>query len=300
MKTEDIDKKIGMPNVDEEWAKFEREVIGEETKPRKRAIVGWTVGIAASIALLAGIFFWGNGTEKPTDSSGDLAQANNTQTQENNHAADGDESLKDTTRNSKSQENRNNPRDVFEETVTNNKKSNPTGELLAQATPSKNPKMEEQVPLPDKKTENSSVFSVVEQSPHFRGGYVGLQDFIKQHLQYPPTAQAYGANGRVIMLFKIDSLGYISEVKSAGHILKYDTLLMSRESEARQIELEKQIVQELEQECARVIALMPRWAPGRIRGKSVSTKYSLPFNFKPSEFLEKASDADSTGKPQPK
>jgi hypothetical protein len=31
MKTEDIDKKIGMPDVDAEWAKFEREVIGEET-----------------------------------------------------------------------------------------------------------------------------------------------------------------------------------------------------------------------------------------------------------------------------
>ena len=41
MKTEDIDKKIGMPDVDEEWAKFEREVLGEEeTKPQKRVFVG--------------------------------------------------------------------------------------------------------------------------------------------------------------------------------------------------------------------------------------------------------------------
>lgn len=28
MKTEDIDKRIGMPDVDAEWTKFEREVIG--------------------------------------------------------------------------------------------------------------------------------------------------------------------------------------------------------------------------------------------------------------------------------
>ena len=42
MKTEDIDKKIGMPDVDEEWAKFEREVLSEETKTRKRVFVGWT------------------------------------------------------------------------------------------------------------------------------------------------------------------------------------------------------------------------------------------------------------------
>ena len=28
MKTEDIDKRIGMPDVNTEWTKFEREVIG--------------------------------------------------------------------------------------------------------------------------------------------------------------------------------------------------------------------------------------------------------------------------------
>ena len=32
MKTEDIDKRIGMPDVDKEWARFEQEVIGKETK----------------------------------------------------------------------------------------------------------------------------------------------------------------------------------------------------------------------------------------------------------------------------
>ena len=61
MKTEDIDKKIGMPDVDEEWAKFESEVIGEEEpKTGKRVFIGWTSGIAASIALLVGFFLWGN------------------------------------------------------------------------------------------------------------------------------------------------------------------------------------------------------------------------------------------------
>ena len=83
MKTEDIDKKIGMPDVDEEWARFEREVLGEEvTKSRKRVFVGWTIGIAASIALLAGIFLWGNGAEQQTGSSNQLAQAAKDQTSE--------------------------------------------------------------------------------------------------------------------------------------------------------------------------------------------------------------------------
>lgn len=53
MKTEDIDKKIGMPNVNEEWARFEREVINKESARPKR-VAAWAagIGIAASIALM--------------------------------------------------------------------------------------------------------------------------------------------------------------------------------------------------------------------------------------------------------
>jgi TonB-dependent SusC/RagA subfamily outer membrane receptor len=57
MKTEDIDKKIGMPDVTDEWAKFESEVINkEEAVPRKsrRPLYIWLggLGIAASLLLL--------------------------------------------------------------------------------------------------------------------------------------------------------------------------------------------------------------------------------------------------------
>jgi TonB-dependent SusC/RagA subfamily outer membrane receptor len=57
MKTEDIDKKIGMPDVNDEWAKFESEVINkEEAAPRKsrRPLYIWMggIGIAASLLLL--------------------------------------------------------------------------------------------------------------------------------------------------------------------------------------------------------------------------------------------------------
>ena len=53
MKTEDIDKKIGMPDVNEEWAKFEREVINKKAKHNRRAIYAWIggMGIAASLLL---------------------------------------------------------------------------------------------------------------------------------------------------------------------------------------------------------------------------------------------------------
>ena len=272
MKTEDIDKKIGMPDVDEEWAKFEREVLCKETKTRKRVFVGWTIGIAASIALLAGIFLWGNDAEQQTGSSNQLAQAAKDQTSEKRNVSDSDVVKEDTTHNGQSQEPLSTPREVFENVAANHQKEKPSGELLAQATPPMGERMEEQTPALENRTENIRVFNVVEQQPSFRGGYIGLQEFIKQNLKYPSIAQAYGVSGRVIMQFKIDSLGYISDVKAAKHLLRYDTLLLSRESEARQIELKEQIPQQLEEECARVIALMPRWSPAKISGKVVATE----------------------------
>lgn len=65
MKQEDIDKKIGMPDVEAEWAKFECEVINQKTASRKPLY--WGIGIAASIALVAGILFFGYETERETD-----------------------------------------------------------------------------------------------------------------------------------------------------------------------------------------------------------------------------------------
>lgn len=54
MKLEDIDKKIGMPDVDAEWAKFEREVITPETRisatRTKRSMI-WKIAATVSIIL---------------------------------------------------------------------------------------------------------------------------------------------------------------------------------------------------------------------------------------------------------
>ena len=54
MKQQDIDKKIGMPDVDKEWVRFEHEVIGTNSKSRFRHAATWTIGIgiAATILLL--------------------------------------------------------------------------------------------------------------------------------------------------------------------------------------------------------------------------------------------------------
>lgn len=66
MKREDIDKRIDMPDVDAEWAQFEREVIGKEIKRKPWRVAAWVsgIGIAATIALL---FMLNMGSEESAD-----------------------------------------------------------------------------------------------------------------------------------------------------------------------------------------------------------------------------------------
>ena len=64
MMTEDIDKKISMPDVDAEWARFEREVIGKSSRPNRWAAAAWIGSIAAAFALL---FILSNGKEEKAE-----------------------------------------------------------------------------------------------------------------------------------------------------------------------------------------------------------------------------------------
>ncbi len=66
MKREDIDKRIGMPDVDAEWAKFEREVINTSAKPRFRHVATWAVGIGFAAAILL-LFVLNTDMEKATE-----------------------------------------------------------------------------------------------------------------------------------------------------------------------------------------------------------------------------------------
>lgn len=63
MKTEDIDKRINMPDVDAEWARFEQDVIGKEPKRNRRSIYSWIGGLGIAACLL--LFFLINIGDEP-------------------------------------------------------------------------------------------------------------------------------------------------------------------------------------------------------------------------------------------
>ena len=57
------------------------------------------------------------------------------------------------------------------------------------------------------------IYSVEEQMPQFPGGSRALLDFIAANMRYPDLAMEYGARGRVISTFLVDSLGNVKDIK---------------------------------------------------------------------------------------
>ena len=249
MKQEDIDKKIGMPNVDAEWAKFDREVINPKTASRK--LLYWGIGIAASIALVAGIFLFGHDAEEPQQT---IAQQNTpalqTPSEEDSPVAPVALPEKD-------------------ESVRIKAKQRPSTDLLAQTTPS---------------TIETAVYDCGEVMPQYPGGKRALMEFIKTNMHYPDLAMEYGARGRVVMNFLVDSTGCVSNIKPIRFFrMTYDTLYMNRVAIEQQVALKQQIDSFLGKEGTRILSLMPRWTPGSQFGKNVSMRYGVSISFDATE-----------------
>jgi len=114
------------------------------------------------------------------------------------------------------------------------------------------------VEAPVEEEEEEVVFVVVESMPEFPGGQQALFKYLSENVKYPVIAQENGIQGRVICQFVVNRDGSIVDVevvRSAGDA-------------------------SLDKEAVRVIKSMPKWKPGKQRGKAVRVKYTLPVNFK--------------------
>lgn len=107
-------------------------------------------------------------------------------------------------------------------------------------------------------TGDDDIFDVVEEMPVFPGGQTGLMEFIAKNLRYPVKAQKEGIQGRVIARFIVEKDGSVSN------------LAVARRS----------VSSELDAEAIRVLSTMPKWTPGKQRGKEVRVKYTVPIAFK--------------------
>ena len=114
------------------------------------------------------------------------------------------------------------------------------------------------VEAPVEEEEEEVVFVVVETMPEFPGGQQALFKYLSENVKYPVIAQENGIQGRVICQFVVNKDGSIVEVevvRSGGDA-------------------------SLDKEAVRVSKSMPKWKPGKQRGKAVRVKYTVPVNFR--------------------
>lgn len=101
------------------------------------------------------------------------------------------------------------------------------------------------------------VYDVVDQMPQFPGGHEKLKEFIEKNRRYPKSLQDCGIQGRVVVTFVVKKTGRISHAKVA-----------------------RGVDPALDREALRVVRKMPRWIPGKMGGKNVDVKYTIPVDFR--------------------
>lgn len=106
----------------------------------------------------------------------------------------------------------------------------------------------------DEDTGETEIFQVVEDMPSFPGN---LNKWLSQNLKYPMIAQENGIQGQVILQFVVGKDGAISDVQVV-----------------------RGVDPSLDKEAVRVVKAMPKWKPGKQRGKPVLVRFTLPISFK--------------------
>ena len=107
------------------------------------------------------------------------------------------------------------------------------------------------------KVTEQTIFQVVEEMPEFPGGMGECMKWLGKNIKYPTIAQENGVQGRVIVQFVVTKEGNIEEPVVANGVDPY-----------------------LDAEALRLIKAMPKWKPGKQRGKEVNVKYTLPIDFR--------------------
>lgn len=117
---------------------------------------------------------------------------------------------------------------------------------------------------------NKLPFSIVEEKPRFKACEAlfevdaekcfnkELQNHIKNRLNYPRKALWHQMEGKVLVQFMIDKEGNVASIQSKGP--KNGKLL--------------------EEEAERVIASLPKFSPGKVKGEAVYVNKGVPINFK--------------------
>jgi periplasmic protein TonB len=115
---------------------------------------------------------------------------------------------------------------------------------------------DEMVAIEIEEESDEEFFMVVENMPEFPGGDAGLMKYIQKNVKYPPIAKEYNITGKVYVSFIVDKSGSVTDVKIARGVDK-----------------------SLDAEALRVVKSLPKYKPGKQRGKAVRVMFTIPINF---------------------
>jgi TonB family protein len=104
----------------------------------------------------------------------------------------------------------------------------------------------------------SQIFVVVETMPEFPGGEDAFNQYLADSIRYPAAAVENSIQGRVFVTFVVEKDGSVSDAR-----------------------ILRGIGGGCDEEALRVIRNMPKWIPGKQRGKPVRVQYNLPIMFTP-------------------
>ncbi len=104
--------------------------------------------------------------------------------------------------------------------------------------------------------DDDEFFMVVENMPEFPGGDLGLMKYIQKNVRYPAIAKEYNITGKVYVSFIVDKQGKVTNVKVVRGVDK-----------------------NLDAEAVRVVKSLPKYKPGKQRGKAVRVMFTIPINF---------------------
>jgi len=108
------------------------------------------------------------------------------------------------------------------------------------------------------KKDKMGYYNRTEVLPAYNGGQTAMENYIINTIEYPQGAIDNNIEGIVTVQFGVDENGNVSNVSTIGNKIGYG----------------------LEEEAIRVVSKMPKWTPGKIKGKNVKTWRTLPINYR--------------------
>jgi len=116
--------------------------------------------------------------------------------------------------------------------------------------------IKKEIVQPKSLSADEQIFFIVEEMPEYPGGEMELRKFIANSVKYPTDAQDKGIQGKVYVTFVVSKDGSIADAKIA-----------------------RGVNPSLDAEALRVVNALPKWMPGKQKGKAVNVSYTVPINF---------------------